>query len=59
MARTISAIAARRTAAGRRLPSGYPHDQASPALVVATAAAPHAATRHALPASHAFGRMRR
>jgi len=39
------------------LPSGYPSDQATPALVVATALAPSDSTRRAPATSQTLGRI--
>src|SRR5262249_28270086 len=59
--RTTRAIAdsvASSCATGRALPSGYPCDHATAALLVAIALAPRLSIRRALPASQAFARIR-
>jgi hypothetical protein len=53
----IRATAATAADTSRASPSGAPRLQATPALVVATAAAPAASTRRALAASQAFTRI--
>src|ERR1700677_4106524 len=54
-AATILVMTAARRCAPSSAPSGWPRDQATPALVVAIAFAPAAAIMIADAASHAFG----
>src|SRR5215218_7531074 len=56
--RAMAATVATRSGTGRTSPSGYPCDQATAALLVAMARAPALSMTRALPASHAFGRIR-
>src|SRR5688572_19243455 len=58
MTRAIRSTAPRSSGTGSRSPSAYPFDQATPALVVATARAPSDATSRALIASQTFARTR-
>src|SRR5262245_1920828 len=56
--RAIADSVASSCGTGRALPSGYPCDHATAALLVAIALAPRLSTRRALPASQAFARIR-